>query len=237
MDTTFIFDILLPALWGGLLITLQLIALSAPFGLVFGVLLAVGRVYGGFWTNHLCRLFVGFVKGCPLILLLFMLYFGLPSVGIYLSTLFGLSSVGIFGIFYLSAFAASVIGFICCNSAYNSEYIRGAILSIKEGQLVAASALGMTKGQAIRYIVLPQALRRAIPGLSNEFIYLIKYSSLAYMITLIELTGAGKLIFSKYFDPDVFLVVGIVYLALVTITTIGANALEKKLAVPGTQVR
>jgi len=220
MDANFLFSILLPALWDGLLITLKLIVLSAPFGLAFGILLAVGRVYGGTGINLLCRLFVGFVKGCPLILLLFILYFGLPSVGIT-----------------MTALMASVTGFICCNSAYNSEYIRGAILSVKEGQLIAASALGMTKAQAIRYVVLPQALRRAIPGLSNEFIYLIKYSSLAYMITLIELTGAGKLVFSKYFEPDVFLMIGIVYLALVTITTFGANAIEKKFAVPGTQGR
>jgi len=220
MDADFLLNILLPALWVGLLVTLKLIILSAPFGLVFGILLAVGRVYGGFWVNLFCRFFVGFIKGCPLILLLFILYFGLPSVGIY-----------------FSALAASVIGFICCNSAYNSEYIRGAILSVKEGQMTAASALGMTKVQAIRHIVLPQAMRRAIPGLSNEFIYLIKYSSLAYMITLIELTGAGKLVFTKYFEPDVFIMIGIVYLALVTITTIGANALERKLAIPGTQGR
>ncbi|WOF16838.1 amino acid ABC transporter permease [Methanoplanus sp. FWC-SCC4] len=220
MDSDFLFNILLPALLNGLIITLQLILLAAPFGLTFGILIAVGRVYGGKSINLLCRLFVGFVKGCPLILLLFILYFGLPSVGIY-----------------LSAFMASIIGFICCNSAYNSEYIRGAILSVKEGQLVAASALGMTKRQAIIHIVLPQALRRAIPGLSNEFIYLIKYSSLAYMITLIELTGAGKLVFSKYFEPDVFLMIGVIYLALVTITTFCASMLEKKYAVPGTAQR
>ncbi|MBQ3719351.1 MAG: amino acid ABC transporter permease, partial [Methanomicrobium sp.] len=171
----------------------------------------------------ICRLFVGFVKGCPLMLLLFILYFGLPTVP-YVGVTF-------------DAFTAAIIGFICCNSAYNSEYVRGAIISVKEGQLVAASALGMTKRQAIMYIVLPQALRRAIPGLSNEFIYLIKYSSLAYMITLVELTGAGKIVFTKYFEPGVFFVVGIVYLALVTVTTVGANALEKKYAVPGTQKR
>ncbi|MDD3407490.1 MAG: amino acid ABC transporter permease [Methanomicrobium sp.] len=220
MDAEFLINILMPALWGGLLVTLTLIAFSAPFGLVFGTLIACGRVYGGYGINLLCRFFVGFVKGCPLLLLLFILYFGLPSIGIY-----------------FSAFAASVIGFICCNSAYNSEYIRGAILSVKQGQMTAASALGMTNIQAIRYVVLPQAMRRAIPGLSNEFIYLIKYSSLAYMITLIELTGAGKLVFSKYFEPDVFLMIGVVYLFLVSITTVCANALEKKLAIPGTQTR
>lgn len=213
---TFIGSILLPALYNGLIITLALILVTAPIGFLLGTGIACGRVYGKTGLSGFCKLYTIFFKGCPLLLLLFILYFGLPSVGLT-----------------LTPFIASVIGFIFCNSAYNSEYIRGSILSIKEGQLIAAQALGMTRTQSIMYVVLPQALRRSIPGISNEFIYLIKYSSLAYMITLIELTGAGKLVATKYFEyNETFLMVGIIYLILVTITTFGANALEKKLAIP-----
>ena len=220
MDSlTFIMDILLPALLTGLVVTIQLIVVSAPFGLLAGIGVAVGRTYGGKFSSFLCKVFVIFVKGCPLLLLLFILYFTLPSIGIT-----------------FTAFQASIIGFIMCNSAYNSEYIRGAIKSVKEGQIIAARSLGMTKYQSIFYIVMPQALRRSIPGLSNEFIYLIKYSSLAFMLTLVELTGAGKLIATKYFTyTETFIFVGAIYLVLVTITTIGAGMLEKKFAVPGTQ--
>jgi len=214
---TLLTDILLPALWGGLLVTIQLIAAAAPFGFLTGIVVAMGRQYGGRIISTVCTAFVYFVKGCPLLLLLFILYFGLPSVGIT-----------------FTAFVASVIGFILCNGAYNSEYIRGAILSVKDGRLVAAEALGMTRFQAVRHIVMPQALRRAIPGLSNEFIYLIKYSSLAYMLTVVELAGAGKLVATKYFVyNETFFVVGIVYLVLVSITTLAVNILEKKVAVPG----
>ncbi|RXE56083.1 amino acid ABC transporter permease [Methanoculleus taiwanensis] len=214
---TFLTEILLPALMSGLIVTLQLIAFSAPFGLLLGIGVAVGRQYGGSILSPVCKVFVYLIKGTPLLLLLIILYFGLPSIGIT-----------------FSAFTASVIGFILCNGAYNSEYIRGAILSIKDGQMVAAQALGMTRMQAIRNIVLPQALIRAIPGLSNEFIYLIKYSSLAYMLTVIELSGAGKLVATKYFAyTESFMIVGIVYLGLVTITTVAVNLLEKQLAVPG----
>jgi polar amino acid transport system permease protein len=100
--------------------------------------------------------------------------------------------------------------------------------------MTAAQALGMTKGQAIETIILPQAMRRALPGLSNEFIYLIKYSSLAYMITVVEISGAGKLVATKYFMyNESFLAVGIVYLALVTLTTYGVDLLEKRYAIPG----
>ena len=214
---SFLLNIILPAFWNGLLVTLALIAVTAPVGLILGILIACGRVYGGKGLSGFLRVYTIFFKGCPLLLLLFILYFGLPPYGIT-----------------LSPFVASIIGFILCNSAYNSEYIRGAILSVKEGQLTAAKALGMTRTQSIRYIVLPQALRRAIPGVSNEFIYLIKYSSLAYMITVIELTGAGKLIATKYFAyNETFFALAFVYLALVTITTFGANALERKYAIPG----
>ncbi|EJG06634.1 polar amino acid ABC transporter, inner membrane subunit [Methanofollis liminatans DSM 4140] len=215
-QVAFIIQVLLPALADGLVLTLALIAVSAPFGFLLGAGLAVGRTYGSRPLSFTARAFVTFVKGCPLLLLLFILYFGLPAVGVR-----------------FSPFEAAAIGFIFCNGAYNSEYIRGALLSIKEGQMTAAFALGMTRNQGIRYILLPQALRRAIPGMTNEFIYLIKYSSLAYMITVVELTGAGKLVATKYFTfTETFMVVGAVYLVLVTFTTVAANYLEKRYAVP-----
>ncbi|WP_062398259.1 amino acid ABC transporter permease [Methanogenium cariaci] len=218
-QSAFIFQILLSVLMDGLVVTIKLIAITAPpFGLILGILVAVGRVYGSKPMSLLCKGAVGFIKGTPLLLMLFILYFGLPSVGIT-----------------LSAFVASLVGFIMCNGAYNSEYIRGAISSVKEGQMIAAQALGMTRMQAVRHIILPpQALIRAIPGLSNEFIYLIKYSSLAYMLTVVELTGSGKMVATKYFAyTEVFLAVGLGYLLLVTITTIAVMLIERKVAVPG----
>lgn len=111
-----------------------------------------------------------------MLILLFILYYGFPSIGIY-----------------LSPFVAAVIGFVLCSSSYHAEYIRGAIQSVRSGQVLAAQALGMSKLSAVFNIVLPQALRRAIPGCSNEIIYLIKYSSLAFMVTCIELTGQARL--------------------------------------------
>ena len=210
-------DILLPALVDGLWVTLQLVALTAPFGFLLGFLIAVCRVYGPKPLQALAKLYVIFFRGCPLLVLLFLLYFGLPSIGIVLGS-------------YLSA----LFGFILCNSAYNSEYLRGGLQSIKGGQMLAARSLGMTKIQAILHVVIPQAFRRALPGVSNEFIYLIKYSSLAYVVTVIEMTGAAKIIATKYFAYfEAFAAVGIFYLILVTIATIALSKLEKKLAIPG----
>ena len=210
-------EILLPALVDGLWVTLQLVALTAPFGFLLGFLIAVCRVYGPKPLQALAKLYVIFFRGCPLLVLLFLLYFGLPSIGIVLGS-------------YLSA----LFGFILCNSAYNSEYLRGGLQSIKGGQMLAARSLGMTKIQAILHVVIPQAFRRALPGVSNEFIYLIKYSSLAYVVTVIEMTGAAKIIATKYFAYfEAFAAVGIFYLILVSIATIALSKLEKKLAIPG----
>lgn len=201
--------------------TLKLIFWSIPIGLIIGIIIALGRVYGNIFLSLLSKVYIVFFRGTPLLIQLFILYYGFPSIGIY-----------------LSPFVASIIGFILCSSAYHAEYIRGAIQSVKSGQVLAAQALGMSKFNAILNIILPQALRRSIPGCSNEIIYLIKYSSLAFMVTCIELTGAGKIIASRYFTyTEVFLVIGAVYLITVSIATKLLNLLEAKLDFPGSGVR
>ncbi|HIJ06144.1 MAG: Polar amino acid ABC transporter, inner membrane subunit [Methanomicrobiales archaeon 53_19] len=217
IDLQFDFEILLPALYKGALVTFALILVSAPFGFLNGIGIALGRTYGNRLVSRLCQGYVLFFKGCPLLLLLFIIYFGLPSLGIT-----------------FTAFTSAVIGFILCNGAYNSEYIRGGIQSVSSGQMTAALSLGMSRVQAIRSIILPQALRKSLPGLSNEFIYLIKYSSLAYMITVIEITGAGNIFAAKYFAFfEVFILIGIFYLGLVTVAGRIIAVIEKKIAIPG----
>ncbi len=218
METiTFIREILLAPLLEGTIVTLKLIAVSIPLGLFFGILIGTGRVYGNKFISSFCTIYTLFFRGSPLLVQLFILYYGLPSIGIF-----------------FSPFVAAVIGFSLCSCAYHSEYIRGALQSIKSGQMMAAEALGMTRFKAILYIILPQALRRAIPGCSNEIIYLIKYSSLAFIVTCVELTGAGKIIASRYFEYTlIFAVVGAIYLLIVSIVTKVLNILEKKLEIPG----
>lgn len=217
IDLYFIQDVLLPPLIEGVLVTIKLIILSIPSGLILGILIAVGRVYGNKFISSLCAIYTIFFRGTPLLVQLFIIYYALPSVGIF-----------------FSPFMAAVTGFILCSGAYHSEYIRGAIQSIKTGQMMAAEALGMSRIKAVLYIILPQALRRAIPGCSNEIIYLIKYSSLAFMVTCVELTGAGKIIATRHFRyTEVFMVVGIIYLLVVSIVTKFLNTLEKKLRIPG----
>lgn len=197
--------------------SMKLIFWSIPIGLVIGIIIAIGRVYGNVLVSFFSKVYIIFFRGTPLLILLFILYYGFPSIGIY-----------------LSPFVAAVIGFVLCSSSYHAEYIRGAIQSVRSGQVLAAQALGMSKLSAVFNIVLPQALRRAIPGCSNEIIYLIKYSSLAFMVTCIELTGAGKIVASRYFTyTEVFLVIGAIYLIIVSLATKLLNILEERASFPG----
>ena len=121
-----------------------------------------------------------------------------------------------------------------CSAAYHSEYIRGALLSIRQGQVHAAQALGMTKLQTILSVVLPQAVRRALPGCGNEIIYLIKYSSLASIITVSDLTGIGRTIAKQTWrNIEVFAALGVYYLLLVTVATLLLRWIERRMTLPG----
>jgi polar amino acid transport system permease protein len=206
-----------PALLKGFWVSLQLIAPSALCGLVIGVMVGVLRVYGNRPVMAAANTFVAIFRGIPLVVQLFIWYFGLPHIGIY-----------------LSPFVASILGFSLCSGAYHSEYIRGALLSIKRGQMLAAQSLGFSKIRMISSIILPQAIRRALPGCGNEIIYLIKYSSLAYMITCIELTGQGKILASNSFRyTEVFLMIGACYLVMTSVATIILGRVEERLRIPG----
>ena len=213
----FIQNEVLPALLKGLKVSVELIVPSAVCGLCIGVLAGSLRVYGTRFVAGTANAYVALFRGIPLVVQLFIWYFGLPYFGIY-----------------LTPFQASVIGFSLCSGAYHSEYIRGALLSIKKGQMLAAQALGFTKFQMLASVILPQALRRALPGCGNEIIYLIKYSSLAYIITCIELTGEAKILASHTFKyTEVFLIVGVFYLVLVSIANCFLRLLEDRFSLPG----
>ncbi len=207
----------LSSLSRGLLVTLALIICSVPLGLAVGIVVALSRNYGGLLFSPLAWVYQAVFRGIPLLVQLFIIYYGLPRIGLI-----------------LSPFVSAAVVFSLCSGAYHSEYIRGAILSIPHGQTIAARSLGMKSGQAVRSIILPQVLRKAIPGCSNEIIYLIKYSSLAYLVTVVELMGQGRLIAYETFRFfEVFLIVGFVYLFLVTFAVRLSQALEKKVHVPG----
>ena len=217
---------LAPGLMEGLWTSVLVIVPSALLGVVIGIAAGVLRVYGPKPVRLLANGYVSLFRGTPLVVQLYFWYFALPYL-----------SVGDFRI-VLSPMAACILGFALCSAAYQSEYIRGGLLSIKQGQLKAAAALGMGPLQTVLSVVLPQAVRRALPGCGNEVVYLIKYSSLASIITVNELTGTARSIAkATWKNTEVFLVVGIYYLALVTVATFVLSRVEGWLSLPGFESR
>lgn len=207
----------LPQLAEGLLVTARLILVAAPVGFLCGFAIGLMRVYG----NRLARgIAIGYemtFRGVPLIVQLFILYYGLPRIGIT-----------------FTPFAAATVGFVLCSAAYHSEYVRGAILSIQDGQMDAGRSVGMSVQQTVIHIILPQVFRKALPGCGNEIVYLIKYSSLAYLVTLVDLTGQARLIaYASFRFFETFLIVGLIYVALVSIATSVLQAVERRLHIPG----
>lgn len=220
LDLNFLTGRVIPYLDRGLLMSLQLIIPASLIGGFIGVVIGVLRVFGSRGVRCVVDSVVAVVRGVPLTVQLMVLYFGLPSIPGFK--------------IFLSPYAAALIGFIICTASYQSEYVRGALLSIRQGQIKAAQALGMSRWQTIRSVIVPQAVRRALPGCGNEIIYLIKYSSLAYIVTCIELTGEAKVLVSRTFRPtEVYLAAACYYLVLVTAATWLLARLEKKLAIPG----
>ena len=207
----------LPKLLDGLSITLFLTFLSLILGFLLGISLALGRIYTPKIISWLCIGYIEIIRGTPLLVQLFILYFGLPSVGIRLTPII-----------------AAVIGLSLNSGAYQAEYLRGSIQSIKSGQMIAARTLGMTKIQAVAHVILPQALRTSIPAWSNELIYLLKYTSIAYIIQVVELTAEGKFIAADTFRYlEIFTMIAIIYLSLTVLFTEIIDRIEHRIRIPG----
>jgi len=160
---------------------------------------------------------VELIRGTPLLVQLFIIYYGLGDVGIF-----------------IRPFLAATIAFAINTAAYQAEYVRGAIQSIRGGQIEAARALGMTRAQFIRRIVLPQALRLVIPSWSNEAIVMLKATSIAFMVTVPELMAVGRMIATRnYRYLEVFSIVAMLYLIVVLFFTQLLDILERKVRIPG----
>jgi polar amino acid transport system permease protein len=201
----------------GFLVTFELTAVAISIGFVIGILLAVGRVYGNRLIRLLSTVYLTLFRGTPLLIQIFIIYFGLPSLGIM-----------------ISAFVSAIVALGLNSGAYQAEYFRGSIQAVKNNEIVAARALGMSKLQAIRYVVLPQTLRMVIPSWSNQLINLLKFSSLVYLIRVQELMYEAKIIAGLTFrNFEVFTIVAIMYLTTALILSRILGMIEKKVRIPG----
>lgn len=208
----------------GMLVTVALTVSLLIVGLVLGVAVALGQVYGPRPLVLLMSSYERFFRAMPILVLLVVSYYGLAL----LANTYGLEFLR------LPAFATAVLVFGVHSSAYQSQIFRGAIQAVKPGQLLAARALGMTRLQAIRYITLPQALRLAIPGWSNEYSGVLKDTSFVFAIGVTELTRQGWQIMQRTREVFlIFIVVALVYLVLTYLGTSLLELLERRLGVPG----
>jgi polar amino acid transport system permease protein len=207
-----------PQLVHGAVVTIEITTASLLLGCVLGLLVGIARldpskrlIYG-FATGY-----VTFIRGTPLLVQLFLLFFGLPQFNIL-----------------LPAFVCGVLGLGIYSGAYVSEIVRGAIQSIDRGQMEAARSLGMSYRQAMRIIILPQAVVRMIPPLGNEFIALIKNSALVSLLTIADLMHEGQKIISvSYRSLEVYLAIAFVYLILTSLTGLLLRHMETRLRAGG----
>lgn len=208
-----VIDSLLPLLKAGVAFTIPLTLVSFALGLLLAVITALARLSSWTLPKLIARFYVWVIRGTPLLVQLFIIFYGLPAAGIV-----------------LDPFIAAVISFTLSVGAYSSEIVRAAILSIHKGQWEAAFSVGMTRGQALRRVILPQATRVSIPPLSNSFISLVKDTSLAATITYVEMFRTAQQIASTTYEPLlVYCEVGLCYLLFCSVLSALQNYLEKRL--------
>lgn len=202
-------DILLP----GLLVTIPLTALSFTFALIIAVIVALIQFANVPILTQLARFYIWIIRGTPLLVQLFIVFYGLPHVGIL-----------------IDPFVAAVVVFSINEGAYCSETMRAALESVPKGQLEAGLCAGMSWGQTIRRIVLPQAFRTAFPTLGNSLISMVKDTSLAANITVTEMFMTTQRIVARTYEPLLLYVeVGLIYLIFCTVLTKLQTSGEKRL--------
>jgi len=212
-----LFERYLPEFIKGAGVTLELTAVGLTLGFVLGLGLAVARVYAPKWLKTIAIGYIELFRGTPLLVQLFIIYYGLPSLGITLTQT-------------LSAFLALGLN----SAAYQAEYLRGAILSIGASQMTAGRAIGLSRWKTIWYVILPQALRLVIPAWSNEPISLLKTTAIVFLIAVQDLMAKAKRAAADTYNPvGSYLAVAVVYLVLVFVFTWGLKFLEKKTRIPG----
>ncbi|MFJ7828393.1 ABC transporter permease subunit [Psychrobacillus sp. NPDC096623] len=203
----------LPMLKAGIAFTVPLTLISFLLGLILALLTALARISGIKPLSAVARFYVWVFRGTPLLVQLFVIFYGLPSVGITIDPL-----------------PAAVIGFSLNVGAYNSEIIRAAILSITKGQWEAAYSIGMSYRQALRRVILPQATRVSVPPLSNSFIGLVKDTSLAATLTVTELFRVAQQITAITYEPLIlYCLAGFIYLMFSTVLSNAQGRMEKRL--------
>ncbi len=207
----------MPALLEATKVTLTLTVLAVSCGLVLSVFLALGKISKSKILNAVCNAYIFFFRGTPLLMQIFFIYYALPLINPALTI--------------QDRFVAAWIAYSLNSGAYLAEIIRAAIQSIDKGQFEAARVLGMSYAKTMRLIIIPQSIRRLIPPVGNEFIMVIKDTSLVSSIALVDLMKKTSQIMSSSASPLVYLPAMVIYLVITAVFTWLFNRLERKFSV------
>ena len=206
----------LPFLLHGLWLTVELSAWSIVLGTLLGLLVGTIRFVRVPVLNVLAAIYVEFIRGTPLLVVLFISYFALPALFGYRTT----------------AYRAAIFGFVLFIAAYLAEDFRAGLRAVRPTLIQAGLATGLTRWQVLRHIILPQAIRRVLPSLFNQYVRLIKFTSVASVIGVTELTGAGLLINARDFHPvKILATIAIVYLVVCSALSLAGRALYAQFGV------
>ncbi len=207
-----------PFLVRGVGITVQFTFVSFLIAILLGLLIALGRISGNKMLRIPCQAYIDFIRGTPLLAQIYLVHFGLPQILHY-------KPVG-----YIDALVSLTLN----SSAYMAEIYRSGIESIEAGQMEAARSLGMTYGQAMQYVILPQAIRRVIPPMGNEFVTLLKESSLVSVIGMEDLMMRSKMMAGQSFRPfEAYFTTALIYLVLTFTFSRLLGLLERRLKTSG----
>ncbi|MGE8501764.1 MAG: ABC transporter permease [Pseudomonas sp.] len=197
----------LPLYFGGVLVTLKLLLVALAVGLLLAVPLAIMRVSRQALINFPAWLYTYVIRGTPMLVQLYLLYYGLAQ--------FEAVRESFMWPYLSSATFCACLAFAINTSAYTAEILAGSLKATPPGEIEAAKAMGMSRGKLYRRILLPSALRRALPQYSNEVIMMLHTTSLASVVTLVDITGAAKTVSSQYYLPfEAYVTAGLFYLAL-----------------------
>ncbi|VXC18611.1 arginine transporter subunit; membrane component of ABC superfamily [Pseudomonas sp. 8AS] len=220
----------LPRIAEGAALTLELVAIAVLAGLLLALPLGIARSSRQWWVRALPYGYIFFFRGTPLLVQLFLVYYGLAQ--------FEAVRQGPLWPYLRDPYWCAIITLTLHTAAYIAEILRGAIQAIPPGEIEAARALGMSRAQALLHIILPRAARIGLPAYSNEVILMLKASALASTITLLELTGMSRTIIARTYQPvEIFFAAGVFYLVAAYVLVQGFRLLERRLRVDACQGR
>lgn len=209
--------------WGGFVVTVQLVFLALIIGAIIALPLGILRTSKNPWISKPIWLYVYIFRGTPLIVQLFLIYYGTAQID-------SIKDTWLWDNILSEAFYPCLIAFVLNTAAYTTEIIKGAIDNTPAGEIEAAKAYGMSWAKRMTRIILPSAFRRALPAYANEVIFMLHASAIASVVTIVDLTGAARDIYSRYYAPfDAFLFVAAVYLCITFALIFGFRHLENKL--------